>query len=134
MHTVVIGRVGDEDTVVVESAIGHEYVKVHVQLKRRAEALHEGDGATRQLTKPASTKTSALPQKQHAQTRLQCGRDEVWSTAQCQSDRIGNVKAHCRYGTRGSTQSTSWAAVSSARRAVHDGQIPRRLHENGTST
>ncbi len=34
MHIVVIGRlVGDEDSVVVESAIGHEYMKVHVQLK-----------------------------------------------------------------------------------------------------
>jgi hypothetical protein len=62
-------------------------MKVHVQLQGRTETLHEGDGATRQLTKPASTKPSALPRKQHAQTRLQCGRDEVRATAQCQSDR-----------------------------------------------
>jgi hypothetical protein len=39
---------------------------------------------------------------------------------------IGNVNTHCRYGTRGSTWSTRWAAVSSARRAVQEGQMPRR--------
>ena len=41
---------------------------------------------------------------------------------------MGKVNTHCRYGARGSTRSTRWAAVSSARRAVHDGQRPRRLH------
>jgi hypothetical protein len=29
-----------------------------------------------------ATKPSALPRKQHAKARLQCGRNEVWSTAQ----------------------------------------------------
>ncbi len=41
---------------------------------------------------------------------------------------MGKVNTHRRYGARGSTQSTSWAAVCSARRAVHDGRKPRRLH------
>lgn len=44
-----------EHTLVVKGAVGDQHVKMEVQLKRRAEALHEGDGATRQLTKPVST-------------------------------------------------------------------------------
>jgi hypothetical protein len=43
---------------------------------------------------------------------------------------LGTDNTHWRYGALGRTRSTRWAAVSAIRRAVHDGQMPRRLHEN----
>jgi hypothetical protein len=48
--------------------------------------------------------------------------------------RYGSDSTHCRYGTSGSTRSTSHAAWSAMRRLPHDGQKPRPLHENATSS
>jgi hypothetical protein len=46
MHVVIVRRlVSYEDAVLVERAVGHEHVEVHVELEGRSEALYEGDGA-----------------------------------------------------------------------------------------
>ena len=45
----------------------------------------------------------------------------------------GNESTHWRTGTQGNTWSTRCSAVPCILRVVHDGQIPRFLHENATS-
>ena len=57
---IVRGLVGDEDAVIVESAIGDEHVEMDVQLQGRAEALHKGDGAARRVLDSTSTKATAF--------------------------------------------------------------------------
>src|SRR5712691_6152568 len=47
---------------------------------------------------------------------------------------IGTDTTHCRVGTQGMTHSTRWAAVWAMRRPAHDGQNPRRLQLNGSSS
>jgi hypothetical protein len=44
------------------------------------------------------------------------------------------IRTHGRYGALGRTRCTKWAAVSTIRRAMHDGQMPRRLHEKPHTT
>ena len=43
-----------------------------------------------------------------------------------------NDKTHCGYPTAGSSRSTHSAAVSHIRLPIHDGHVPRALHEKGT--
>jgi GGDEF domain-containing protein len=89
-HVRVVVRVGgDEDAVLVEGAVGHEHVKVDVQLQRRAEALHEGDGAAGRLAQSTSPHAPPLPGKQHAQTRLQHRCDQVRPSAHREADGNG---------------------------------------------
>ena len=44
----------------------------------------------------------------------------------------GNESTHCRQGTAGRRCSTSRAAVSTMRRPIHEGQMPRLLQAKGT--
>ncbi len=46
--------------------------------------------------------------------------------------RFGTESTHCRTGSGGRTWSTRWAAVSTIRRALHDGHTPRLAQENAT--
>jgi hypothetical protein len=50
-----------------------------------------------------------------------------------QASGIGNESAHWRTGTLGMTQSTSLAAVCAMRRAPHEGQMSRGMHEKATT-
>jgi monomeric isocitrate dehydrogenase len=43
---------------------------------------------------------------------------------------LGTDSTHWRYGTRGSTWSIMWAAVSTMRRVAHEGQMSRLLQLN----
>ena len=51
------------------------------------------------------------------------------SRARKYRSRLGNYKTHWRTGTWGKTWSTRWAAVSTIRRALQEGQMPRPLQE-----
>src|SRR5437867_2933141 len=57
-----------------------------------------------------------------------------WDAAIQYRNGIGTETTHWRVGTQGITHSTRWAAVWAMRRAAHDGQNPRRLQLQGSSS
>ncbi len=113
-----------------EYAIGNDDVEVHVQVDEATEALHEHNRAHLRRAEPTRARAT---RRCHAPIALTASPPTQLAHAGSRASRsrsgLGTVNTHCRYGARGSTRSTRCAAVS-IRRAVHDGQIPRRLHEN----
>ncbi len=105
---------------------------MHVQLQRRAEALHEGDGPAGRLSQSPSTHAPPLPRKQHAQARLQRRRDEVRTTAERKADSDGkrehplSIRRAGQHavdevgrGILGATRGARWADAAALARKRH---------------
>ena len=126
-----------------EYTVGHEGVDVGVEGKRGVEALPERQGG-RACALGASggaevdaalASDAALPAEEHIDGEPEgfggdpsAGSGGSW--ARCHRMRLGYVRTHCRIGMNGITRSTTWAARSLVRRAVHEGQIEQLLQEN----
>ena len=65
---------------------------------------------------------------------MQGARDQRGVARQQKAGQRGSESTHWRIGTHGSTRSTTCVAVPCIRRVVQDGQIPRLLQENATSS
>lgn len=84
-----------------------QHVQIHIEPQRRIESLHERHRPSAQASAPYAHSVRT---------------------------RYGSDSTHRRTGTSGITASHSHAAVSTMRAAPHDGQKPRPVHENATTS
>ena len=66
------------------------------------------------------------------QEDLQQAAGDLGLLTQSQHTRLGTDSTHWRNGTRGSTWSVMWAAVSTMRRVAQEGKMSRPLQQNAT--
>ena len=103
-----------------------------VEIESRSGALNEGDNP---VSAPWPGRRPARRMTALDKARVTISRMRVSHSGRAANTRRsgqGNDTTHWRMATRGSTWSTRCAAVSTMRRAPHDGQNPRRLQLNAT--
>jgi hypothetical protein len=129
-----MGRLVEGDAAVValgEDAVEDDDVEVEVGIEGGAEAVQEGDGAELGVAGADGLARRSVVRMARSRTRSTSpARRGSWGRKG--RIRFGREKTHWRTGSGGRTWSVRWAATSTMRRALQEGQTPRPLQEKAT--
>jgi hypothetical protein len=129
-----MGRLVEGDAAVValgEDAVEDDDVEVEVCVEGGAEAMEEGDCAELGVGRRGRA-GAAQRGTEGAEQEAQHVAGEAWVVEQEGRIRFGRESTHWRTGSGGRTWSVRWAATSTMRRALQEGQTPRPLQEKAT--
>jgi hypothetical protein len=116
-----------------EDAVEEQRVEMDVEIQSAPEARDDRHRARSPVADAIAAGAVPLEAQQHAHGYGEHRPRQPVIPREQVPKPVRQLSTHWRTGTRGSTPSTSRAALSVMRRPPQLGQKPRPLHENGTS-